>query len=201
MKIRLIYLLAFLNLLSCKQHTTAVAVNEDSLAHCASKLPSRLGNIQTNDSTIIASSTVSHKGMVWIEGGDFIMGSQDQEGRADENPSHKVKLKGFWMDATEVTNAAFKEFVDATGYVTTAEKAPDWNELKKGYRDGKLMFTPIKENIYEDRGIKRPFFLKSDYIYKVKYEDRHSNWKFKKGETTKVKVKRGKEVLELPVTF
>jgi sulfatase modifying factor 1 len=34
------------------------------------------------------------------------------------------------MDITEVTNAQFKAFVDATGYVTTAERAPDWEVLK-----------------------------------------------------------------------
>jgi formylglycine-generating enzyme len=33
-------------------------------------------------------------------------------------------VDGLWMDATEVTNAEFREFVAATGYVTTAERAP-----------------------------------------------------------------------------
>src|SRR5438105_15691214 len=35
------------------------------------------------------------------------------------------------MDATEVTNEQFEKFVGATGYVTTAEKKPDWEEMKK----------------------------------------------------------------------
>jgi formylglycine-generating enzyme required for sulfatase activity len=35
------------------------------------------------------------------------------------------------MDATEVTNVQFKRFVKATGYITTAEKVPDWEEMKK----------------------------------------------------------------------
>jgi formylglycine-generating enzyme required for sulfatase activity len=35
------------------------------------------------------------------------------------------------MDKTEVTNAQFRKFVEATGYITTAEKAPDWEEMKK----------------------------------------------------------------------
>ena len=40
------------------------------------------------------------------------------------------------MDTTEVTNAQFAKFVAATGYVTTAEKTPDWNEIKKQLPEG-----------------------------------------------------------------
>ncbi len=69
--------------------------------------------------------------MVWIPAGIFEMGGTGPETRPDELPIHKVRLEGFWMDETEVTNKQFKEFVDATGYVTTAEKKPDWEELKK----------------------------------------------------------------------
>ena len=59
------------------------------------------------------------------------MGSSDKEGRPDEYPQHTVRVDSFYMDATEVTNAMFKKFVDATGYITTAERKPDWDELKK----------------------------------------------------------------------
>jgi formylglycine-generating enzyme required for sulfatase activity len=62
-------------------------------------------------------------GMVWIPGGEFLMGS-DEPMFADARPVHRVAVDGFWMDATEVTNAAFARFVDATGYVTAAERAP-----------------------------------------------------------------------------
>ena len=41
------------------------------------------------------------------------------------------RLTLFWMDVHEVTNAQFAAFVEATGYVTTAEKAVDWEEIKK----------------------------------------------------------------------
>jgi formylglycine-generating enzyme required for sulfatase activity len=47
----------------------------------------------------------------------------------DEKPAHLVKVVGFWMDETPITNQQFKEFVDATGYVTTAEKAPTLEEI------------------------------------------------------------------------
>jgi formylglycine-generating enzyme required for sulfatase activity len=69
--------------------------------------------------------------MVFIHGGEYMMGAADDEGRTDEYPRHKVRLNGFWMDETEVTNAQFRRFVKATGYITQAEKIPDWEEMKK----------------------------------------------------------------------
>ena len=92
--------------------------------------------------------------MLWIAGGEFVMGSTDALARPDESPKHKVKVDGFWMDATEVTNAQFGAFVAATGYKTIAERPVDWNELKKQVPEGtpkppdevlvpgSLVFTP-----------------------------------------------------------
>ena len=68
--------------------------------------------------------------MVWVEGGTFTMGWEGEGGRADERPAHSVRVDGFWMDETEVTNAQFRAFVEATGYVTTAERPVDWEVLK-----------------------------------------------------------------------
>jgi formylglycine-generating enzyme required for sulfatase activity len=59
-------------------------------------------------------------GMVRIPGGVFTMGSDVHY--PEEAPAHKVNVNGFWMDAHAVTNAEFKRFVDATHYVTLAEK-------------------------------------------------------------------------------
>ncbi len=42
----------------------------------------------------------------------------------DSRPVHRVSVDGFWMDTTEVTNAQFAKFVEATGYVTIAERTP-----------------------------------------------------------------------------
>lgn len=70
-------------------------------------------------------------GMVWIPGGEFTMGTDDPESYEFERPAHRVKVDGFWMDATEMTNLEFEKFVDATGYLTTAEKKPEWEQLKK----------------------------------------------------------------------
>lgn len=70
-------------------------------------------------------------GMVLIPAGEFSMGSSDDHGLPDEFPRHVVKVSAFWMDEAEVTNAQFKKFADATGYITTAEKPPEWEELRK----------------------------------------------------------------------
>jgi formylglycine-generating enzyme len=93
-------------------------------------------------------------GMVWIPGGEFQMGGDDPLARPDESPIHRVRVDGFWMDATEVTNAQFAEFASATGYKTVAERPLDWEELKKQaapgtpkpadevMQPGSLVFTP-----------------------------------------------------------
>lgn len=69
-------------------------------------------------------------GMVWIPGGEFLMGTDDPEAHPTERPAHRVRVSGFWIDCTELTNAEFRRFVEATKYVTTAERPVDWEELK-----------------------------------------------------------------------
>jgi sulfatase modifying factor 1 len=58
--------------------------------------------------------------MVWVPGGVFRMGSDNHY--PEEAPAHRVKVGGFWMDRHTVTNAEFQRFVEATGYVTLAER-------------------------------------------------------------------------------
>ncbi|UXU86157.1 formylglycine-generating enzyme family protein [Burkholderia sp. S-53] len=69
-------------------------------------------------------------GMVWIAGGSFKMGSDARQAQPNERPAHPVKVRGFWIDQHHVTNAEFRKFVNAMGYVTTAERKPDWETLK-----------------------------------------------------------------------
>ena len=71
------------------------------------------------------------EGMKWIAGGEFMMGTDDKGLYSHEWPAHPVSVKGFYIDETEVTNAEFKKFIDATGYRTTSEIEPQWEELKK----------------------------------------------------------------------
>ena len=73
----------------------------------------------------IAAESCDHPpaGMVWINGGEFTMGSDVPMFR-DARPKHRVSVDGFWIDATEVTNTEFARFVVETGYVTLAERKP-----------------------------------------------------------------------------
>jgi formylglycine-generating enzyme required for sulfatase activity len=68
--------------------------------------------------------------MVWIAGGSFRMGSDARQAQPNERPAHPAKVHGFWIDQHHVTNAEFRKFVNATGYVTTAERKADWETLK-----------------------------------------------------------------------
>jgi formylglycine-generating enzyme required for sulfatase activity len=92
--------------------------------------------------------------MVLVPGGEFTMGTDEVEAYPQERPAHRVRVSAFWMDTTEVTNAQFAQFVEATGYVTTAERPVDWEELRKQVPPGtprppderlvpaSLVFTP-----------------------------------------------------------
>jgi formylglycine-generating enzyme required for sulfatase activity len=82
--------------------------------------------------------------MVWIPGGVFLMGSDRHY--PEEQPAHRVRVDGFWVDRTPVTNREFRRFVEATGHVTFAEIAPDPKDypgaLPHMLKPGSLVFTP-----------------------------------------------------------
>jgi formylglycine-generating enzyme required for sulfatase activity len=69
--------------------------------------------------------------MVWISGGEFTMGNDQPGSRKNEQPAHRVSLDGFCIDSHDVTNREFARFVEEMGYVTTAERSVDWEELRK----------------------------------------------------------------------
>jgi formylglycine-generating enzyme len=85
-----------------------------------------------------------HPNMIWIPSGTFRMGSDRHY--AEEAPVHRVTVDGFWIDRTPVTNREFRIFVEATGYVTFAEMAPDPKDypgaLPHMLKAGSLVFCP-----------------------------------------------------------
>ena len=93
-------------------------------------------------------------GMVWIPGGEFSMGAAESadmnmvgmQATGDSRPIHRVYVDGFWMDATEVTNEQFAKFVEATRYVTIAERDLKPEEFPgvplKDLVPGSAVFTP-----------------------------------------------------------
>ncbi|MEM7110641.1 MAG: formylglycine-generating enzyme family protein [Bacteroidota bacterium] len=100
---RFVYILGFVLLLSCTGKTSSVKQEEVD----------------------------TPKGMVLIPSGGFTMGGKSEQADPDEFPRHTVSVSAFYMDETEVTNAQFKAFVEATGYITVAEKDIDWREMSK----------------------------------------------------------------------
>lgn len=94
------------------------------------------------------------KGMVWIPGGEFSMGSNVEDESLcsikgvtkDAAPIHRVYVDGYYMDQTEVTNEEFEKFVKATGYVTVAEQKPTKEEFPTANEEdlitGSVIFTP-----------------------------------------------------------
>ena len=64
------------------------------------------------------------EGMVLITEGEFEMGSDAAEASDDEQPVHTVYTDAFYIDAHEVTVAAYRQFVEKTGH-----RAPDWDQV------------------------------------------------------------------------
>jgi formylglycine-generating enzyme required for sulfatase activity len=87
--------------------------------------------------------------MVWIPGGTFVMGSDRHY--PEEAPAHPVNVDGFWMDETTVTNAEFRRFVEATGHVTMAERAPNPADYPGALPDllvpASIVFTPPQRRV------------------------------------------------------
>lgn len=84
-------------------------------------------------------AVLAQDGMVLVPAGEFAMGAAEPSGMdhnhdgmlatADSRPIHRVAVSAFWIDKTEVTNAAWARFVDATRHVTVAEIAPTREEF------------------------------------------------------------------------
>lgn len=133
-------------------------------------------------------------GMVIIPGGEFSMGAVNPVGLSDggredmydARPIHRVRVSPFLMDATEVTNRQFEAFVNATGYVTIAEKKPTKEEFPdvpdEDLVAGSVVFTPPPGQVRLDNHLQW-----WSYIHGV-------NWRHPEGPASSLK---GRE--DLPV--
>ena len=93
------------------------------------------------------------EGMVWIPGGEFSMGCKlpstgvcsaaTMTAVNDAQPIHRVYVDGFWMDKTDVTNEEFAKFVEATRYVTIAERTPTKDEYPDAPPENLVAGSPV----------------------------------------------------------
>jgi formylglycine-generating enzyme len=129
------------------------------------------------------------EGMVWIPSGEFWMGSDDFP---DAQPWHRVKVDGFWMDKTEVTNEQFAKFVKTTGYVTVAEKAPTKEEFPTAPPEnlvaGSVVFTPPDRAVRLDN-----HYQWWDYV-------KGANWRHPTGPKSDLKGKEKHPVVHIAYT-
>ena len=83
-----------------------------------------LGSLSDGGSLIDRAADIAGRGsMIWIPGGSLVMGSN--RFYREERPARRETVDGFWIDRHPVTNADFRDFVMATAYLSTAERAPD----------------------------------------------------------------------------
>src|SRR5215467_11271428 len=114
------------------------------------------------ETTVANKNSASGKppeGMVWIPGGEFSMGAAIDGGGSceapmasnDAGPVHRVRVDGFWMDATAVTNEQFEKFVRSTSYVTIAERTPTKEEFPDAPAEnlvaGSVVFAPTEREV------------------------------------------------------
>jgi formylglycine-generating enzyme len=87
----------------------------------------------------------STSGMVKLDGGAFLMGTDYEEGfSADgEGPVREVAIAPFYIDIHPVTNRTFQEFSQATGYRTEAERF-EWSFVFRGHISPELIAGTVE---------------------------------------------------------
>jgi formylglycine-generating enzyme required for sulfatase activity len=116
-------------MINCKSETKKTKVQDPVIEKEETKTPAVAHTVMIEK----PKGVTAPERMVWVSGATFKQGavSNDKIAMNHEKPAIDVMVDGFFMDATEVTNAQFADFVKATGYVTVAERGIDWEELKK----------------------------------------------------------------------
>ncbi|HET8787022.1 MAG TPA: SUMF1/EgtB/PvdO family nonheme iron enzyme, partial [Candidatus Limnocylindrales bacterium] len=141
-RVRAVALLMPLLLVACAAPTPSPSGPLASPSAVASESPSSEPSVATSSPSATAASpsvdptagkerTDEHGvAQVWVPAGTFLMGTDETDPSGElappswarvelttERPQHEVALSsGYWIDKTEVTNAAYQAFVDAGGY-------------------------------------------------------------------------------------
>jgi len=109
--------------------------NEKNATHIYESLGYKKAKLEVKDMNGLSQSieqeiyvTMASKEMILIPAGEFLMGSPEGVGNADEHPQHKVYLDDFYIGKYEVTNEQYAEFLSAIG--------------KNEDRDGNRLFNP-----------------------------------------------------------
>src|SRR5262249_37219730 len=105
---------------SCRGHTREARLVS---ARSTPARPLDGASIESDVKASIPADQSNRGSMIWISGGSFLMGSNAFY--REERPVRRETVQGFWIDRYPVTNAEFRKFVAATGYVTACERPPD----------------------------------------------------------------------------
>lgn len=105
--------------------------------------------VTAHAATAAAATADAARSMRELDGGVFLMGTDDEEGfPADgEGPVREVEVAAFAVDTKAVSNDDFAAFVEATGYQTEAERF-GWSFVFQGHvsktlwRDGMVQEVP-----------------------------------------------------------
>ena len=120
-------------------------------------------------------------GMVFIKGGTFEMGGDNDQARDDEFPKNNTQVNDFWMDVTEVTNAQYQQFVEDTGWETIAERTVDLEEIMAQLPPGA---TPPPPEALEPFALvfKYPDEQNAQYVNQWWDMVKGANWKYPSGK-------------------
>ena len=218
----LFFSINFLILYGCQPNTSVntepLSIEENKkMTLCYSKdaPQKRLPFINKQLLTEIAAIEVNQKmdtsNMVWIEGGTFEMGSEKvadsqtvnasllgSQPRPDEFPKHTTQVRSFWMDKTEVTNAQYQEFVEATGWLTVAERPIDLEEIMAQLPEGT---APPSEEMLQPASL--VFHYPKDK-HKANYDfndwwtvAKGASWRFPHGKEEGIKDKKNYPVVHI----
>ena len=160
----------------------------------------RAASLPGDSPVVVDSPATALDGMRWVPGGTFRMGNSKGP-HEDEQPEHNVTIDGFWMDETEVTNGQFLKFVEATNYVTVAERKPKREDIESqvpaGERveeaalvPGSICFNPQ----FDMRTLRKDF---PNWPYQVwKYEP-GADWRHPHGPQSSIEDKADHPVIHI----